>query len=76
VDVGIKALGVLGIYFSCLQEWDIDEHFMVLVSGKPVPRKTVWKEDGRVLAIDVEEAWHGLGLEAGWGNEVWISVLM
>ncbi|KAL4754140.1 hypothetical protein BDW72DRAFT_147970 [Aspergillus terricola var. indicus] len=76
VDVGIKALGVLGIYFSCLREWDIDEHFMVLVSGKPVPRKTVWKEDGKVLAIDVEEAWHELELEAGWGNEVWVSVLM
>ncbi|KAL5043245.1 hypothetical protein BDW71DRAFT_188246 [Aspergillus fruticulosus] len=76
VDVGIKALGVLGIYFSCLQEWDIDEHFMVLVSGKPVPRRCVWKENERVLAIDIDEAWHELGLEAGWGNEVWVSVLL
>ncbi|RDW93825.1 putative raffinose synthase protein Sip1 [Aspergillus mulundensis] len=76
VDIGIKALGVLGVYFSTLQEWDIDEHFMVLLSGRPVPRKTVWKEDGKVLAIDVEEAWYGLGLEAGWGNEVWVTVLL
>ncbi|KAL4910990.1 hypothetical protein BDW74DRAFT_4568 [Aspergillus multicolor] len=76
VDIGIKALGVLGIYFSTLQEWDIDEHFMVLLSGRPIPRKAVWKEDGKILAIDVEEAWHGLGLEAGWGNEVWITVLL
>ncbi|KAL4733549.1 glycoside hydrolase superfamily [Aspergillus similis] len=76
VDVGIKALGVLGIYFSCLQEWDIDENFMVLVSGRPVPRKCVWKENEKILAIDVEEAWHELGLQAGWGNEVWISVLL
>ncbi|KAL6237441.1 hypothetical protein BDW75DRAFT_82802 [Aspergillus navahoensis] len=76
VDVGIKALGVLGIYFSCLQEWDIDEHFMVLLSEKPVPRRCVWKENQRVLAIDVEEAWHGLGLQAGWGNEVWVSILL
>ncbi|KAL4979738.1 glycoside hydrolase superfamily [Aspergillus desertorum] len=76
VDAGIKALGVLGIYFSCLQEWDIDDHIMVLVSGKPVPRNCVWTENERVLAIDVEEAWYGLGLEAGWGNEVWIAVLL
>ncbi|KAL4998742.1 glycoside hydrolase superfamily [Aspergillus recurvatus] len=76
VDVGIKALGVLGIYFSCLQEWDIDEHFMVLVSGRPVPRNCVTKENEKVLAIDVEGAWHRLGLEAGWGNEVWVSVLL
>ncbi|KAL4740626.1 glycoside hydrolase superfamily [Aspergillus similis] len=70
-DVYIEDTGRLRV-----DKWDIDEHFMVLLSGKPVPRKTVWKEDGKVLAIDVEEAWHGLELEAGWGNEVWVSVLM
>ncbi|KAL4787347.1 raffinose synthase or seed imbibition protein Sip1-domain-containing protein [Aspergillus varians] len=76
VDVAVKALGVLGIYFSRLQEWNIDEHFMVVISGKPVPRKAVWKEDGRVLAVDVEEAWKAMGLETGWSNEVRVSVLL
>lgn len=76
VDVSIKALGVLGVYFSELQGWDIDEHFMVLISGQAVPRKTVWKENGRILAIDIEEAWREMGLEAGWSNEVNVSVLL
>ncbi|KAL4929930.1 putative raffinose synthase protein Sip1 [Aspergillus undulatus] len=76
IDVALKALGVLGIYFSNLPSWDIDEHFMVLISGKPVPRKTVWKEDRKVLAVDVEEAWKGMELSAGWGGEVWVSVLV
>ncbi|BCS24070.1 putative raffinose synthase protein Sip1 [Aspergillus puulaauensis] len=76
VDVSIKALGVLGVYFSQLQGWDIDEHFMVLISGKAVPRKTVWRENGRILAIDVEEAWREMGLQAGWSNEVNVSVLL
>lgn len=76
VNVAIKALGVLGVYFSQLQVWDIDEHFMVLISGQAVPRKAVWKENGRILAIDVEEAWREMGLEAGWSNEVNVSVLL
>ncbi|KAL4922925.1 glycoside hydrolase superfamily [Aspergillus aurantiobrunneus] len=76
VDVGLKALGVLGVYIGLLRRWDIDEHFMVLVSGRPVPRKTVWKENGKILAIDVKEAWREMGLETGWSNEVHISVLL
>ncbi|KAL4940651.1 hypothetical protein BDV06DRAFT_213295 [Aspergillus oleicola] len=76
VDVALKALGILGVYFSTLPQWDIDEHFMVLISGKPVPRRTVWKEDGKVLALDVEEAWRTMDLERGWSSEVNVSVLL
>ncbi|KAL4954036.1 glycoside hydrolase superfamily [Aspergillus filifer] len=76
VDVALKALGILGIYFSTLPQWDIDEHFMVLVSGKPVPRKTVWKENGKILALDAEEAWRTMDLERGWSSEVNVSVLL
>ncbi|KAL2815605.1 glycoside hydrolase superfamily [Aspergillus cavernicola] len=76
IDVSLKALGILGIYISDLTRWDIDDDFMVLISGKPVPRKTVWKEDGRVLAVDVGEAWREMGLKAGWGNEVFVSVFL
>lgn len=76
VDVRLKALGVLGVYFSELPGWDIDDYFMVLLAGRAVPRKTVRKEDGKVLAIDVKEAWEGMGLKAGWGNEVDVSILL
>ncbi|KAL4797598.1 raffinose synthase or seed imbibition protein Sip1-domain-containing protein [Aspergillus venezuelensis] len=76
VDVALKALGILGTYFSTLPQWDVDEHFMVLISGKPVPRRTVWKEDGKILALDVEEAWRTMELERGWSSEVNVSVLL
>ncbi|KAI9369922.1 raffinose synthase or seed imbibition protein Sip1-domain-containing protein [Aspergillus egyptiacus] len=76
VDVALKALGILGIYISDLSGLDIDEHFMITMSGKPVPRKTVWKEDGKVLAVDIGQAWKEMDLEAGWGNEVHVSVFL
>ncbi|KAL2802434.1 glycoside hydrolase superfamily [Aspergillus granulosus] len=76
IDVNLKALGVLGVYISDLGRWDIDADFMILISGRPIPRKTVWKEDGKVLAVDVEEAWNEMELEAGWSNEVRLSIYL
>ncbi|KAL3465567.1 hypothetical protein BJX64DRAFT_275151 [Aspergillus heterothallicus] len=76
IDVNLKALGVLGVYVSDLGRWDIDADLMVMISGRPVPRRTVWKEDGRVLAVDVAEAWRALKIEAGWSNEVRLSVYL
>ncbi|KAL2870887.1 putative raffinose synthase protein Sip1 [Aspergillus lucknowensis] len=76
LDVNLKALGILGIYISDLQRWDIDENIMLLISGLPIPRKTVWKEEGKVLAIDVAQAWQEMGLEAGWSNELRLSVFL
>ncbi|CEN61868.1 hypothetical protein ASPCAL08516 [Aspergillus calidoustus] len=76
IDVNLKALGVLGVYVSDLAQWDIDDNLMILISGRPVPRKTVWKEDGRVLAVDLAVAWEALGLEAGWSNELRLSIYL
>lgn len=78
-DISLKALGVLGIYFSSLQDRTIARNFMVTISGRVVPRKTVWKEggdDAKVLAVDVYSAWKALGLESGWGNEVVVQVFV
>ncbi|KAJ6106879.1 Aldolase-type TIM barrel [Penicillium capsulatum] len=76
-DISLKALGTLGIYISDLHNRDIDQNFMVMILGQPVPRKTVWKEgnDGAtVLAIDVLAAWKLLRLDSGWSNEVFVRV--
>ncbi|KAH8703291.1 putative raffinose synthase protein Sip1 [Talaromyces proteolyticus] len=75
-DISLKALGVLGIYHSGLDSRDIDEHVMVMVSGLAVPRRTVWKDGDKVLAIDVLHAWTSLGLDAGWSNEVRVQVFI
>lgn len=79
LDISLKALGVLGIYFSNLQDRSIARNFMVLISGRAVPRKTVWREggdDAKVLAVDVFSAWKAMGLESGWSNEVVVQVFV
>lgn len=78
-DINLKALGTLGIYFSDLQNRSIARNFMVMISGRAVPRKTVWKEggeDAKVLAVDVYSAWKALGLESGWSNEILVQVFV
>lgn len=78
-DISLKALGTLGIYFSDLQDRTIAKNFMVMISGRAVPRKTVWKEggeDAKVLAVDVQSAWKALGLRNGWSNEILVQVLV
>lgn len=78
-DIGLKALGILGIYISDLQDRPIDKNFMVLIMGLPVPRKTVWKEGGEhsnVLAVDLLAAWKAMKLDSGWSNEVFVQVLV
>lgn len=78
-DISLKALGVLGIYFSSLHDKTIARNFLVMISGRVVPRKTVWKEGGdeaKVLAVDVYSAWKSMGLERGWSNEVVVQVFV
>jgi hypothetical protein len=78
-DISLKALGTLGIYISDLQDRSIEGNFMVMILGKPVPQKTVWKEGGEtanVLAIDVLAAWKAMKLDSGWSNEAFVQVFV
>jgi hypothetical protein len=78
-DINLKALGVLGIYFSTLDRKSIDKNVMILISGQPIPRQTVWKDGGdqsKVLAVDVLRAWKELGQDSGWSNEVAIQIFV
>ncbi|KAJ5757936.1 uncharacterized protein N7511_006630 [Penicillium nucicola] len=79
IDIRLKALGVIGIYMSDLPERTIAQDFMVMIQGKPIPKKTVWKEGGKdvnVLAIDVLTAWKTMKLDSGWSNEVFVQVFV
>ncbi|KAL8686230.1 MAG: hypothetical protein Q9218_007255 [Villophora microphyllina] len=80
ISVSLKVLGVLGVYVSALGTWEggFGEHVMVLMKERAVPAHTVsvLSRDKRVLEIDVEKAWEEMGLQAGWGNEVEIVVLV
>lgn len=78
-DVHLKALGTLGIYISDLQDKIIARNFMVMILGRPVPQKMVWKEGGEnacVLAIDALAAWKAMKLDSGWSNEAYVQVFM
>lgn len=78
-DIHLKALGTLGIYISNLKQLAIAQNFMVMILGKPIPPKTVWKEGGEeasVLAIDVLAAWKAMKLDSGWSNEAFVQVFV
>ncbi|KAJ5373951.1 Aldolase-type TIM barrel [Penicillium concentricum] len=79
LDISLKALGTLGIYFSDLPDRSIAKNFMVMILGRPIPRNTVWKQGGKngnVLAIDVLAAWKSMKLDSGWSNEAFVQVFV
>lgn len=78
-NISLKALGTLGVYISDLKYRSVAQNFMVMILGKPVPQKTVWKEGGEnsnVLAIDVLAAWKTMKLDSGWSNEAFVQIFM
>ncbi|PLB54563.1 glycoside hydrolase [Aspergillus steynii IBT 23096] len=79
VDISLKALGTLGIYFSNLGHRSIAQNFMVTILGDPVPQKTVQLErgeDARLLSVDIAAAWKEMRLEPGWSNEIIVHVFV
>lgn len=76
-QIALKAMGVLGIYVSNLEEKTVDDSFMIMFLKTPVPRHTVKKsKNGKVLEVDLETAWKELKLRPGWSNELHLDVLM
>ncbi|KAL8668963.1 MAG: hypothetical protein Q9168_006426 [Polycauliona sp. 1 TL-2023] len=81
IEVTLKALGVLGIYISPpppSSSSSLHDHTIVLIHNQPVPAHTVTisTESERVIEIDIETAWREMGLQAGWGNEVVLEVVV
>ncbi|KAM0717139.1 hypothetical protein Q7P37_006991 [Cladosporium fusiforme] len=76
--VSLKALGVLGMYVSDLDERRVKEDFMVMIFGHPVPLACVRVNEAcaKVLEVDVLRAWREMGEEAGWSNEVSVEVFL
>lgn len=83
-DISLKALGVLGIYVSDLDERSIENNFLVTILGSVVPFHTVRKASNAIeagapaglLEIDILAAWSEMGLDSGWSNEVVVQVFM
>ena len=75
LSVGLKALGVLGIWVSNLEDVDVEGQVMVTISKKAVPRHTVVAKR-KILEIDVATAWKEMELSSRWGNEVEVEVFV
>jgi len=88
VDVRLKALGVLGVYISGLDDGKVvvERDLLVLLNGAVVPVRWVgvdgtgaeggYTGSKAVLRIDLEGAWKEMGLRPGWGDEVAVTVVV
>ncbi|KAF2212256.1 glycoside hydrolase family 36 protein [Cercospora zeae-maydis SCOH1-5] len=76
--IQLKALGVLGLWISDLEERSVADNFIVLIYGKPISVECVRisKTAKQVLEIDIERAWKESGEDVGWGNEITLEVFM
>jgi hypothetical protein len=63
------------VYISLLPDLTVDDDFMVLILGQPIPPETVSisKTDPHVLEVDIESAWKKMGLK-GYANEVEVKL--
>lgn len=74
IECALKALGVFGLYVSEIRDYTLD-NFLVTLLGQVVPVEFV-KLRNDVVEVDVEGAWDAMGLDAGWSNEVRVTVLV
>ncbi|KAF2273677.1 glycoside hydrolase [Westerdykella ornata] len=74
----LKALGTYGIYISDLPKRSLEDDFMALIFGRPIPLDCISINDicAEILEIDTERAWKETGANAGWSNEVAVEVVI
>lgn len=55
----------------------IGDDFLITIQNQVIPVHTVSisKSHDSVVEIDIEKAWHEMGLHPGWSNEVEITVI-
>ena len=75
IQVGIKALGTLGIYVSTAKALSIADDVIIMIQGKVIPVETVHvSKHEPVVEIDVPSAWEKMGLEPGYANDVSLEI--
>jgi len=77
LEVGIKAMGVLGIYFSTLADRSVSEDVLIMMFGKVIPQHTVKiNEEAPILEVDIEKAWDEMGLKPGMSNDIPLKIFI
>ncbi|KAF2752059.1 glycoside hydrolase family 36 protein [Sporormia fimetaria CBS 119925] len=74
----LKALGTYGLYVSGLSERNLENDFIALLFGRPIPFHCVKVNDvcPNILEIDTVRAWKETDSKAGWSNEVHVEVVI
>ena len=83
IHVQLKALGVLGIWFSDVQSTNRKvKDLMVVIQSQAVPEHVVrfntenCPAQSGLLEIDIAKAWEEMGLKPGWSNEVGVDIFL
>ncbi|KAI6246211.1 putative galactinol--sucrose galactosyltransferase 6 [Erysiphe necator] len=76
IETRLKALGVLGIYFSSLRKSFNKESFCASILEKTIPADTIKNSDvdAHVIEIDIGMAWQKLGLSYLDRNEIDVKI--
>ena len=77
---GITSLAnrCVGLYVSDLKKRSIQDDFMAVIFGRPIPVDCVKINDAdeNILEIDTVKAWKATDSHAGWSNEVAVEVII
>lgn len=66
-----------GVYISDLEKRDVENDFMVLVAGKPIPFHCVSKDkEENVFKIDLVKGWKEIDAQPGWSNEAAVELFI
>ncbi|KAF3928351.1 Alpha-galactosidase [Orbilia brochopaga] len=77
ISVGLKALGVVGIFASYTDPKLYGRIRQVTIGGVDVPEKYIYvgeREDYGTIKIYVEDAWNALTLDDRWDLDLWIHM--
>jgi hypothetical protein len=68
----------VGLYVSDLKKRSIENDFMAVIFGRPIPLDCVKvnETDENILEIDTLKAWKATDSHAGWSNEVAVEVII
>ena len=74
----LKALGTWGVWIDNLPAISVEDEFLGLLFGKPIPLHCVKisKTDGKILEMDLERAWEEGDYNVTWSNEVVVQLLV
>ncbi|KAF2741270.1 raffinose synthase protein-like protein Sip1 [Polyplosphaeria fusca] len=78
VWTALKTLGKYGLFISDLEQRSLEDDFIALLFGRPIPRDCVTINESckDILEIDLSRAWKETDSQAGWSNEIAVEIVI